>query len=59
MEAKILEAERELATRHRELQEASSDAKRAMEGYEELQQAQRRVEGLYARWAELEAKVAK
>ena len=59
MEAKILEAERELAARHRELQEASSDAKRAMEGYEELQQAQRRVEGLYARWAELEAKVAK
>jgi ATP-binding cassette subfamily F protein uup len=59
MEAKILEAERELAARHRELQEAASDAKRAMEGYEELQQAQRRVEDLYARWAELEAKVAK
>jgi ATP-binding cassette subfamily F protein uup len=59
MEAKILEAERELAARHRELQEAASDAKRAMEGYEELQHAQRRVESLYARWAELEAKVAK
>jgi ABC transport system ATP-binding/permease protein len=59
MEAKILEAERELAARHRELQEAASDARRSMQGYEELQQAQRRVEGLYARWAELEAKVAK
>jgi exonuclease VII small subunit len=30
-----------------------------VEGYEELQQAQRRVEDLYARWAELEAKVAR
>ena len=59
MEAKILEAELELAARHRELQEAASDAKRAIEGYEGLQQAQRRVEDLYARWAELEAKVAK
>ena len=59
MEAKILEAERELAARHRELQDAASDAKRAMTSYEELQQAQRRVEDLYARWAELEAKVAR
>ena len=59
MEAKILEAELELAARHRELQEAASDVKRAIEGYEGLQQAQRRVEDLYARWAALEAKVAK
>jgi ATP-binding cassette subfamily F protein uup len=59
MEAKILKAEGELAARHRELQETASDAKRAMAGYEELQQAQRLVEDLYARWAELEAKVAK
>ena len=59
METKILEAERELAARHRELQDAASDAKRAIQGYEELQKAQRRVEDLYARWAELEAKVAK
>jgi ATP-binding cassette subfamily F protein uup len=59
MEAKILEAERELAARHRELQEAAADARRLTEAYEELQQAQRRVEGLYARWAELEAKVGK
>src|SRR5713101_5542336 len=59
METKILEAERELAARHRELQDAASDAKRAIQGYEELQKAQRQVEDLYARWAELEAKVAK
>jgi ATP-binding cassette subfamily F protein uup len=39
MEAKILEAERELAARHRELQEAASDARRS--SYEELQRAQR------------------
>jgi len=59
MEAKILEAERELAVWHRELQESASDAKRLAAAYEELQQAQQRVEALYARWAELEAKVAK
>jgi len=59
MEAKILEAERELAAWHRELQEATSDARRLTEAYEELQQAQRRVEALYERWAELEAKVAR
>ena len=59
METKILEAERELGAWHRALQEAASDARRLTEAYEELQQAQRRVEGLYARWAELEAKVAR
>src|SRR5208283_1428959 len=52
MEAKILEAERELAARQHEMQEATSDARRLTEAYEELQQAQRRVEDLYARWAE-------
>ena len=59
MEAKILEAEQELAARQRELQAAASDAKRLAEAYEKLQDAQRRVEDLYARWAELEAKVAR
>ena len=59
MEAKILDAERALAARQRAMQEATSDARRLTEAYEELQQAQRRVEVLYARWAELEAKVAK
>jgi ATP-binding cassette subfamily F protein uup len=59
MEAKILEAEQELAAWQRELQAAASDAKRVTEAFERLQHAQRRVEDLYARWAELEAKVAR
>jgi ATP-binding cassette subfamily F protein uup len=59
MEAKILEAEQELAAWQRELQAAASDAKRLTEAYEKLQDAQRRVEDLYARWAELEAKVSR
>jgi ATP-binding cassette subfamily F protein uup len=59
METKILEAEREVAAWHRELQEAGPDGKRLTEAYEKLQKAQGRVEELYARWAELEAKVVK
>jgi ATP-binding cassette subfamily F protein uup len=59
MEARILDAEGELAARQREMQEATSDARRLTEAYEELQEAQRRVEGLYTRWAELEAKLAR
>jgi ATP-binding cassette subfamily F protein uup len=59
MEAKILEAERELATWHHEVQEAASDAKRLPEAYAGLQDAQVRVEELYERWAELEEKVAR
>ena len=59
MEARILEAERELAARHHELQQAGADARRLTESYERVQQAQRVVEDLYARWAELEAKVAR
>jgi ATP-binding cassette subfamily F protein uup len=59
MEEKILEAEHELAAWHREMQESGPDAKRLTEAYERMQQAQKVVEKLYARWAELEAKVAK
>jgi len=59
MEEKILEAEQDLAARQRELEAASSDAKRVTEVYEKVQEAQRRVEDLYARWAELESKVAR
>jgi ATP-binding cassette subfamily F protein uup len=57
MEATILEAEQELAARQQELQEAASDATRVSEAYERLQDAQRRVEALYERWAELETKI--
>jgi ATP-binding cassette subfamily F protein uup len=59
MEAKILKAEQELAAWQQEMQDAASDAKRLTTAYEELQDAQRRVEDLYARWAELEAKVSR
>jgi ATP-binding cassette subfamily F protein uup len=59
MEAKILEAEEDLARLHREVQEAASDAQRLPEVYERLQEAQQRVDELYARWAELESKVAR
>jgi ATP-binding cassette subfamily F protein uup len=58
-EAKILEAEQEVAQCQRELEAAGSDVKLYTAAYEKLQVAQRRVEDLYARWAELEAKVAK
>jgi ATP-binding cassette subfamily F protein uup len=59
MEAKILEAEQELAALERELEAAASDAERVSEAYEKVQDAHRRVEDLYARWAELEAKVVR
>jgi ATP-binding cassette subfamily F protein uup len=59
MEAKILEAEQELAKRHTELQEAAADPKRLTEVYQQLQEAQKRVEDLYSRWADLESKLAR
>jgi ATP-binding cassette subfamily F protein uup len=59
MEEKIVEAERELAAWHNEVQEAASDANRLPRAFEKLQQAQTRVDELYHRWAELDAKVAK
>jgi ATP-binding cassette subfamily F protein uup len=57
MEDKILRAEQELAACDHEVQEFASDPKRLPEAYAKLQSAQARVEDLYARWAELEAKV--
>jgi ABC transport system ATP-binding/permease protein len=59
MEEKILEAERELAAWQLEVQEASSDANRLPQAFEKLQNAQVRVDELYQRWAELDAKVVK
>ena len=55
METKILEAEQEFARYQHELQDAASDAARVHDAYEKVQAAQRRVEELYARWAELES----
>jgi ATP-binding cassette subfamily F protein uup len=59
MESKILEAEQELARFQQELETFASDAERVGEAYEKMQAAQGRVDELYARWAELEASVAK
>jgi ABC transport system ATP-binding/permease protein len=59
MEAKILEAEQELMRCRQELETFSSDANRVADAYEKVQAAERRVGELYARWAELEALVAK
>jgi len=42
-----------------ELQESASDPRRVAEVYEKLRNAQRRVEEMYARWADLEAKVSR
>ena len=59
MEAKILEAEQELASAQRALDNASSDHERVADAYDRVQTAQRRVAELYDRWAELEAKVGR
>ena len=59
MEEKIMEAEQELAAWQHEVQDASSDANRLPQAFERLQQAQTRVDDLYQRWADLDAKVAK
>ncbi len=59
MESKILEAEQQLAALNRELEAAASDATRVTEAYERVQDAQRRVEELYARWADLESKLGR
>ncbi len=58
-EAKILEAEGKVASWQRELEAAGSDVKKYTAAYEKLQAAQLCVEELYARWAELEAKVSR
>jgi ATP-binding cassette subfamily F protein uup len=58
METQILEAEGELAAVHGEMQspDVVSDGPRLQACYAKLQSAEGRVAGLYARWAELEAK---
>jgi len=59
METRILEAEQDVAVWQEEIQISGSNAKRLVEAYEKLQESQRRVEELYRRWAELEAKRAR
>ncbi len=59
IEERITEAERALAAKHAALEEPSvfGDAQRLREGLRELEEAQAAVDDLYARWAELEAKI--
>jgi ATP-binding cassette subfamily F protein uup len=59
MEAKILEAEHDLAACQREFEASVSDPNRVGEAYDKMQAAQRRVEDLYSRWAELEGLLVK
>jgi ABC transport system ATP-binding/permease protein len=59
MEARILQAEQQLSARQLELQEAASGGKGVAEAYEKVREAQGLIEDLYARWAELEIKVAR
>ena len=60
MEERILEAEGRLQTLRNEMQgpEVVSDASRLTDVYRQVQQAEAEVEALYARWAELEGKLA-
>ncbi|MEZ5353587.1 MAG: ABC-F family ATP-binding cassette domain-containing protein [Bryobacteraceae bacterium] len=58
IEARILEAEELLEAKRAEMQapDVVSDGPRLQAVYAEMEQAQADVDGLYARWAELEAK---
>ncbi len=59
MEGRIVEAETEVAAIHAEMQspDVVSDGPRLQACYQRVQQAEATVHSLYARWAELEAKL--
>ena len=57
MEERILRAEEALERKKAEVHEAAADAARLQVCYPEMLAAQEEVDRLYARWAELEAKV--
>jgi ABC transport system ATP-binding/permease protein len=57
MEDKILHAEQALDQKKAKVQEAAADAVRLQVCYAEMLAAQEEVDRLYARWAELEAKL--
>lgn len=60
IEADIQSAEQDISAKEAAIQDPSmmSDANRLAEAYEALEAAQSKVERLYARWAELEAKMS-
>jgi ATP-binding cassette subfamily F protein uup len=57
MEERILSAEEALERKKSQVQEAAADSARLQLCYAEMLAAQEEVDRLYARWAELEAKV--
>ncbi len=57
MEEKILVAEEALEAKKATVAEAAADAARLPQAYQEMLDAQAEVDRLYARWAELEAKL--
>ncbi len=57
MEAKILQAEETLEAKKATVADAAADASRLPQAYQEMLDAQAEVDRLYARWAELEAKL--
>jgi ATP-binding cassette subfamily F protein uup len=57
MEEKILRAEQDLERKKAAVEEAAADASRLPQRYQEMLGAQEEVDRLYARWAELEAKL--
>ena len=60
IEERIAEAEERLKAKQAELEDGTvaSDGRRLQEIYAEIETAQRTVDELYARWAELEEKMA-
>jgi ATP-binding cassette subfamily F protein uup len=60
MEAKIAEAEAELTSRKAALEEPAvmRDGRAVEDAYRKMEEAQASVDALYARWAELEAKLS-
>ncbi|MDA0205863.1 MAG: ABC-F family ATP-binding cassette domain-containing protein [Acidobacteria bacterium] len=56
LEREILKSEEALEAFKREVESAASDAERLPDAYAKQQAAQQKVDGLYARWAELETK---
>ena len=57
MEEKILRAEQDLEQKKAAVEDAAADAARLQVCYVEMLAAQEEVDRLYARWAELEAKL--
>jgi len=60
IEARIMESEQRLRQKHAVLEDpaVNSDGQKLLEAYEAMQAAQAEVDALYARWAELGAKLS-